>query len=194
MAIYQYYLAIVPKHGILKKHNLIPNEIRINTETGYFESDAELYWKEIDQKANKITPKIDSFIKRADWGNDKTSFNWKTKSKVLDNDAFMGINEKTFSITEFSFRADLREDGFTFLKNMIELGKENNWILFESGNIFEFNNFENMEYVRIEDGKQKRTHNSGLLQWLLPDFPAENPLLNGMFCYICNGLVLVQRH
>ncbi|MFI0427707.1 MAG: hypothetical protein ACH34V_12215, partial [Flavobacterium sp.] len=23
--------------------------------------------------------------------------------------------------------------------------------------------------------------NSGLLQWLLPDFPTENPLLNGMF-------------
>ena len=37
-------------------------------------------------------------------------------------------------------------------------------------------------------------HNSGLLQWLLPDFPTENPLLNGMFCYICNGLVLAQRH
>jgi len=36
--------------------------------------------------------------------------------------------------------------------------------------------------------------NSGLLQWLLPDFPAENPQLNGMFYYICNGLVLVQRH
>ena len=36
--------------------------------------------------------------------------------------------------------------------------------------------------------------NSGLLQWLLPDFPTENPLLNGMFYYICNGLVLVQRH
>ena len=40
----------------------------------------------------------------------------------------------------------------------------------------------------------KTTANRGLLQWLLPDFPAENPLLNGMFCYICNGLVLVQRH
>ena len=36
--------------------------------------------------------------------------------------------------------------------------------------------------------------NSGLLQWLFPDFPTENPLLNGMFCYICNGLVLTQRH
>jgi hypothetical protein len=42
--------------------------------------------------------------------------------------------------------------------------------------------------------KIKIATNSGLLQWLLPDFPTENPLLNGMFCYICNGLVLVQRH
>ena len=41
---------------------------------------------------------------------------------------------------------------------------------------------------------KKTSYNSGLLQWLLPDFPTENPLLNGMFCYICNGLVLVQRH
>ena len=29
----------------------------------------------------------------------------------------------------------------------------NNSILFESGNIFEFDNFENMEYVRIKNGK-----------------------------------------
>ena len=41
---------------------------------------------------------------------------------------------------------------------------------------------------------KKTTGNSGLLQWLLPDFPSENPLLNGMLCHICNGLVLVQRH
>src|SRR5574343_567064 len=37
---------------------------------------------------------------------------------------------------------------------------------------------------------EKTHYNLGLLQWLLPDFPTENPLLNGMFCYICNGLVL----
>jgi len=41
---------------------------------------------------------------------------------------------------------------------------------------------------------KKTTYNSGLLQWLLPDFPTENPQLNGMFCYICNGLELAQRH
>ena len=40
---------------------------------------------------------------------------------------------------------------------------------------------------------RKTVANSALLQWPLPDFPAENPLLNGMFCYICSGLVLVQR-
>jgi len=131
MAIYQYYLAVVPKEGIRKKHNLIPNEIGVSTETGYFESNAELYWKEIDEKADRITPKIDSIVKRADWGNDKTSFNWKTYTETLDNDAFMGLDEKTLSITEFTFRADLRENEFTFLKNMIELGKENNWMFMD---------------------------------------------------------------
>ena len=39
--------------------------------------------------------------------------------------------------------------------------------------------------------KYYAAHNSGLKTWLLPDFPTENPLLNGMFYYICNGLVLV---
>ena len=42
--------------------------------------------------------------------------------------------------------------------------------------------------------KYKTAFNNGLKIWLLPDFPAENPLLNGMFCYICNGLVLHLRH
>ncbi|CAL2102237.1 protein of unknown function [Tenacibaculum sp. 190130A14a] len=65
MAIYQYYLAAIPKKGILKKHDLIPTKIGVCTESGYFESDAELYWKEIDKKAEEITPKIDSIVKRA---------------------------------------------------------------------------------------------------------------------------------
>ena len=42
--------------------------------------------------------------------------------------------------------------------------------------------------------KYKTAFNNGLKIWLLPDFPAENPLLNGMFCYFCNGLVLHLRH
>ena len=42
--------------------------------------------------------------------------------------------------------------------------------------------------------KYYTVYNSGLKIWLLSDFPTENPLLNGMFCYICNGLVLHLRH
>lgn len=131
MAIYQYYLAVVPKEGILKDQGLIPNEIRVSTETGFFESDAELYWKKINKKPERIISKIDSIIKRADWGNDETSYNWKTYTENLDNDAFLALDEKTLFITEFSFRADLREDGLTFLKNMIELGKENDWMFMD---------------------------------------------------------------
>ncbi len=131
MAIYQYYLAVVPTEGILKKQGLIPNQIGVSTETGFFESDAELYWKEIDKKPDGITPKIDLIVKRGDWGNSKTSFHWKTYTETLDNDAFMALDEETLSITEFSFRADLRENGFAFLKNMIELGQENDWMFMD---------------------------------------------------------------
>ncbi|WP_299557206.1 hypothetical protein [Seonamhaeicola sp.] len=131
MAIYQYYLAVVPEEGILKKHDSIPNEIGISIETGFFESDAELYWKEIDKKANDIIPKIDSIVERADWGNSETSYNWKTYTETLDNDAFMSLDKKSKAITHFSFRADLREKGFTFLKNIIELGKENDWMFMD---------------------------------------------------------------
>lgn len=131
MAIYQYYLAVVPKKGILKKLGLIPNKIGVSTKTGFFESDAELYWKEIDKKADKIIPKIDSIVERANWGNNKVNYNWKTHSENVDNDAFIALDEKKLSVTEFSFRADLREDGFIFLKNMIELGKENDWMFMD---------------------------------------------------------------
>lgn len=131
MAVYQYYLAVVPHDGVLKKHGTKPDSIGVNTETGYFESDAELYWKEVDKKANEIIPKIDSIVRRANWGNNETRYNWKTETEVLDNDAFIALNEKKLTISEFSFRADLREEGFTFLINMIKLGKEYNWLFMD---------------------------------------------------------------
>lgn len=43
MAVYQYFLGVVPKQGIGKKQDYIPDEIGITTETGYFESDAKIY-------------------------------------------------------------------------------------------------------------------------------------------------------
>ena len=43
----------------------------------------------------------------------------------------MFLDEESLTIREFSFRADLREKNFTFLKNMIALGKENEWIFMD---------------------------------------------------------------
>lgn len=131
MAVYQYYLAVVPGSGIMKKHDSKPDSIGVSTETGYFESDAEIYWKEIEIKVDDILPKIDRIVKRADWGNEKTSFYWKTYTDKLDNDASIYLDNETLTITEFSFRADLRERDLTFLMDMIELGKENKWMFMD---------------------------------------------------------------
>lgn len=131
MAIYQYYLAVVPKQGIEKKHNTIPNEIGVSTKTGFFESEAEIYWKEVEMKLDNIISKIDLIVKRAKWGNDETTISWKTYTEQIDNDAEIYLDKESLTIRDFSFRADLREKDFTFLKNMIELGKENGWLFID---------------------------------------------------------------
>jgi hypothetical protein len=58
-------------------------------------------------------------------------YSWKTYTEDVDNDASICLDEETATITEFSFRADLRENGFIFLKNMIDLGKENEWLFMD---------------------------------------------------------------
>ncbi len=127
MAVYQYYLGVIPKQGVDDSIN----KIDVSTETGYFESDAEMYWKDVDINVDDIVSKIDLIIERANWGNDKTSINWKTYTDEVDNDASIFLDEKTLTIKEFSFRADLREQDLMFLKNMIALGKENEWLFFD---------------------------------------------------------------
>lgn len=138
MAVYQYFLGIIPRQGIEKKHDSIPNEIRVYTDTGFFESDAEIYWKEVEMKADDIVTKIDLLVNRAHWGSDQTSITWKTESNEVDNDASIDLDEETLQIREFSFRADLREKNLRFLKDMIDLGVKNQWLFFDrKGKIIE---------------------------------------------------------
>lgn len=137
MAVYQYYLAVIPLEGIVKKHGFVPNKINVSTESGYFESEAKIYWQEINIKPRKIVSQMDSIIKRANWGNDETSFNWKHYTKDIDNDAAIYLDENTLILKEFSFRFDLREENLNFLKRMIELGKENQWLFMDrNGKLF----------------------------------------------------------
>ncbi len=131
MAVYQYYLGVVPKQGIERRYGSIPDRIGVGIETEYFESDAEIYWEEVEMKADDFITKIDLIIKRANWGNNNINFHWKTYSQEFDNDASIYLDEKSLTIREFSFRADLRENNLSFLKNMIELAIENEWLLFD---------------------------------------------------------------
>ena len=145
MAVYQYFLEVIPKQGILKKHKEIPKKINVSTETGYFESDSEIYWIEAKLNPENIIPKIDAIIERANWGNDKTNFNWKRYSETLDNDASIYLNETDFTIKEFSFRADLRENNLEFLKNMINLAEKNEWLFMDRSGKLMNPNFEEIK-------------------------------------------------
>jgi len=131
MAVYQYYLSVVPKQGIEKRHNFIPKEIGVSTETGFFESSAQLYWKEVEIKADDIISKLDLIVKRAEWEKSITNYHWKTYTEHVDNDASIYLNLGSWTIKEFYFRADLREKDFIFLKKMIALGIENEWMFMD---------------------------------------------------------------
>lgn len=137
MAVYQYYLAVIPLKGIIRKHGFVPNKINVSTETGYFESEAKNYWQEINLKPQEIVSQMDSIIKRANWGNDETSFNWKYYTDDVDNDAAIYLDENLLVVNEFSFRFDLREENLNFLKRMIELGRVNQWLFMDrNGKLF----------------------------------------------------------
>lgn len=145
MALYQYYLAVIPKQGIEKIHEFIPIEIKVSTETGYFESDAKIYWTQVMTGADEIVSKLDLIIVRANWSNNKTSFNWKTYTDKVDNVAVIYLDEGSMTIKEFYFRADLRENPLTFLKNMIELGRLNEWMFMDRNGKLMNPNFEEIK-------------------------------------------------
>lgn len=131
MAVYHHYLAIVPKSGILKKHETKPDTIEIGSSTEYFESNTEGYWKEVGVQGEGILPLMDKLLARTEWGNGKTTIFWKVYSEELDNDASLELEDEMLTVKEFSFRADLREKNLDFLMKMIALGKENQWMFMD---------------------------------------------------------------
>lgn len=131
MAIYQFYLTVIPKQSVLEKFDSVPETIPPNTETGYFESNTEIFWNTAQVTATEIVKRIDTIVKRAEWGNSDYSFNWKTYSLQVDNDAYLSLNKETLYIESLSFRADLREPNLKFLEDMISLGKEYNWLFID---------------------------------------------------------------
>ncbi|MBC8111884.1 MAG: hypothetical protein H7Y04_12560 [Verrucomicrobia bacterium] len=152
MAIYQYYLAFVPKIGLLKKHEVIPDQILISTDNGYFEANTDEYWELAKVTFHDIKLGIDKIVDKADWGNDCENFNWKTYTNELDNDAWMSINLETEKITEFSFRADLREPSLVFLNGMLALAENNEMMVMDrKGYLLEPKLGEIKEFIKMSN-------------------------------------------
>ncbi|PWK16855.1 hypothetical protein LV89_04675 [Arcicella aurantiaca] len=100
----------------------------------------------------EIKLEIDRIVDKANWGNANDSFNWKTYTEELDNDAWMGINFITEEITELSFRADLREPNLVFLNRILELANKNEMMLMDiKGNVFKPELKEVGEFIKISN-------------------------------------------
>lgn len=153
MAIYQFNLTAIPKKSILEKYGRVPEMLKVDYEERkehYKKSKAgtisdsdtftdaltQDWWSNIDIDIPELVARIDNYVDRADWGNSTYSFNWKTYTDEVDHDTYLSLNEINGKIKQLTFRADLREKGLTFLKNMLNLSKENDWLLMDvKGNL-----------------------------------------------------------
>lgn len=136
MAIYQFYLAVFPRYGLIKKYGKVPDKIKVVREDEYHEPNRQEYWELTEIDPSEKIEEIDKLLSRANWGNGSFSYNWKTYSEELDNDAWMLVNERTGKIQELSFRADLREKDLKFLKDLLGLAMKYDWLLMDiDGNL-----------------------------------------------------------
>lgn len=150
MAIYQFYIATIPKKGVTQHFGKIPDKLEVDfrkrteifsndeDEFDYFEFIQHKCWKVAEVNSREIIKQIDQILDRANWGNDQESNNWKTKTKEIDNDAWILTNSEQNQVVEFTFRADLRQPKLKFLNEMIELSKEKELLLIDrKGNLVE---------------------------------------------------------
>ena len=131
MAVYQFFLAVVPTSGLLKEYGEIPECIEVvkSQEKEGFEHNTEVFWALAQVQAKDISKEMDGMIDRASWGNDEGTCNWKIATTTLDIDAWLAFHVASGCIEEFTFRVDLRDNELTFLRQMITLAKHNDYCL-----------------------------------------------------------------
>lgn len=125
MAIYQIPLYFIPRKACTERFGNIPERI----ETPYVSADGiELQEWPFEVPASFIAEHIDQW---QEWRHDtgKTWISWKSAHSEIDHDIYIAFQEGDGYITEFSFRADLREPDLTFLRAMVELARQYGWLL-----------------------------------------------------------------
>jgi hypothetical protein len=128
-----------PKKGLLKIKGELPSNVSFNEETGYFEEDSNIFWKSSNINSTDIISSIDNILPRANWfKNDGISFIWKIENELIDNDAWICLDDNKEFIKQFSFRIDLRNSNIIFLTKMLNIAEEYDLLLNDySGKIFE---------------------------------------------------------
>jgi len=145
MALYQLLTFVLPKKAIKERFGEIPKQLEIKhaewetfwdswnidsneTPEPEFEDAITIkWWKGIQINITELRNQIDQFIPRASW--DKQS--WKIENGIVDHDLIIDYNEKENFIEHFRFRTDLRDSTSTFLKSMLNLCDQNDWILMD---------------------------------------------------------------
>ena len=165
MAISQYYMAIIPKQGIIEYFGEVPKVLEVDfqkrTESflnetmeddyDYFEFIQHKCWANSKISSKEIINLMDKKLNRADWGNDNEGNNWKTETTEIDNDAWLLVDEENI-IIEFTFRADLRQPKLKFLLEMIELCYENEFLLIDiGGNVVEPDLEKVIELIKVSN-------------------------------------------
>ena len=147
MAIWQFQMVMIPRKGILEKFGEIPETLEVDYKVrtehyhlkkeGLIEEEDEFkdtltqdWWSSTVLQPIEIIHQIDKKVRRADYGTD-TFLNWKFNNGKVDNDASMSINEQTGKIEKIRFRGDLREEELKFLREMIEMAEEYDWLLMD---------------------------------------------------------------
>lgn len=152
MAIYQYRLTVLPRTGLLSVLGEIPEKLDVdfkksmeaflkgdwNDDPDDYEIFVEKCWSEANINPKDIIKLMDEKLDRANWGNSGKSNKWKTITDKSDNDASLHTDENQTFITEFAFRADLKEPGLVFLFAMINLAAKHDFLLMDAqGNLAE---------------------------------------------------------
>jgi hypothetical protein len=168
MAIWQFYLKIIPKKGIIEKLGFVPKKITsfidaegfrqysiLNPDTTIEEAfDNQKLWDSTDVEPMKIIQQIDEYVKRRTY-REKNDFifSWKTYVRYeIDNDAWLELNEQSGKIEHLSFRADLRDKSLTFLQQMVQLAKLYDCLLLDSkGNLCEPNMYDVLQIIKLSN-------------------------------------------
>lgn len=168
MAIYQFSLYPVPLKGIIHKYGEIPNSLPVDRSKGYLEiKEIGEAWELSKTEPDATIKRLDELLDRSNRGNSALTHNWKTYASKVDNDAFLSVNPTTGFIEELTLRADLRENGLTFLTEIIGLSEDLEYYLCDSkGNLIKPNLEAIFALLQESNSLEFLTDQRAFLNWI----------------------------